>query len=79
MDGVNQVKKVLISINSYSSYGLGNDFNHKALILSITLKELLTWIEEFKIDGIRWDLTKILLKTVMQVMMAVQMLINKIE
>ena len=41
------------------SYGLGNDFNHQSSYTQYyTQRVVKHWIEEFKIDGIRWDLTK---------------------
>ena len=41
------------------SYGLGNDFNHQSPYTQYyTQRVVKHWIEEFKIDGIRWDLTK---------------------
>ncbi len=41
------------------SYGVGADFNHSSnLTKSYTKRVIKHWIEEFKIDGFRWDLTK---------------------
>jgi len=41
------------------SYGLGNDFNHQSSYTQYyTQRVVKYWVEEFKIDGIRWDLTK---------------------
>ena len=41
------------------SYGLGNDFNHQSNFTQYyTQRVIKHWIEEFKIDGVRWDLTK---------------------
>ena len=41
------------------SYGLGNDFNHQSnLTQYYTQRVIKHWIENFKIDGVRWDLTK---------------------
>tara|TARA_B100001142_G_scaffold142332_2_gene143525 strand:+ start:1653 stop:4505 length:2853 start_codon:yes stop_codon:yes gene_type:complete len=41
------------------SYGLGNDFNHQSSYTQYyTQRVVKHWIQEFKIDGIRWDLTK---------------------
>ena len=41
------------------SYGLGNDFNHQSSYTQYyTQRVVKHWVEEFKIDGIRWDLTK---------------------
>ncbi len=41
------------------SYGVGNDFNHaQARTKYYTKRVIKQWIQEFKIDGLRWDLTK---------------------
>ncbi len=41
------------------SYGIGADFNHSnELTKNYTKRVIKHWIEEFKIDGFRWDLTK---------------------
>lgn len=41
------------------SYGVGNDFNHESgWTRQYTKRVIRHWIEEFKIDGFRWDLTK---------------------
>ncbi|MBD0825349.1 alpha-amylase family glycosyl hydrolase [Aestuariibaculum marinum] len=41
------------------SYNVGSDFNHSNGFTKIYAKRVVQhWIEEFKIDGIRWDLTK---------------------
>lgn len=41
------------------SYSVGNDFNHSAALTKYYVKRVIKqWIEEFKIDGFRWDLTK---------------------
>ena len=41
------------------SYGVGADFNHGSnLTKAYTKRVIKHWIEEFKIDGFRWDLTK---------------------
>lgn len=41
------------------SYSVGSDFNHQsALTQNYTQRVIKHWIEEFKIDGFRWDLTK---------------------
>lgn len=41
------------------SYGVGNDFNHSASYTNYYTKRVIKqWIQEFKIDGFRWDLTK---------------------
>ncbi|MEO5777142.1 MAG: alpha-amylase family glycosyl hydrolase [Flavobacterium sp.] len=41
------------------SYGVGNDFNHSSAYTKYFVKRVIKqWVEEFKIDGFRWDLTK---------------------
>lgn len=41
------------------SYNVGSDFNHtQSLTKAYTKRVIKHWIEEFKIDGFRWDLTK---------------------
>ncbi|WP_264520442.1 alpha-amylase family glycosyl hydrolase [Flavobacterium sp. N1994] len=41
------------------SYGVGNDFNHSSARTKYYTKRVIKqWIQEFKIDGLRWDLTK---------------------
>jgi hypothetical protein len=41
------------------SYSVGNDFNHQQPRTQNYVRRVLQhWIEEFKIDGFRWDLTK---------------------
>jgi len=41
------------------TYSVGNDFNHqRASTQNYTKRVIKHWIEEFKIDGFRWDLTK---------------------
>ncbi len=41
------------------SYGVGNDFNHSSTYTKYFVKRVIKqWVEEFKIDGFRWDLTK---------------------
>ena len=41
------------------SYSVGSDFNHQqARTQYYTKRVIKQWIEEFKIDGFRWDLTK---------------------
>ena len=41
------------------SYSVGNDFNHQQPRTKYYVKRVIKhWIEEFKIDGFRWDLTK---------------------
>ena len=41
------------------SYSVGNDFNHsQARTKYYTKRVIKQWIQEFRIDGFRWDLTK---------------------
>ncbi|WP_073118625.1 alpha-amylase family glycosyl hydrolase [Wenyingzhuangia marina] len=41
------------------SYNVGSDFNHQQVRTQAYVKQVVEyWIEEFKIDGYRWDLTK---------------------
>jgi hypothetical protein len=41
------------------SYGVGADFNHSSTKTKYYTKRVIKqWIQEFKIDGFRWDLTK---------------------
>ncbi|MEM6516012.1 MAG: alpha-amylase family glycosyl hydrolase [Bacteroidota bacterium] len=41
------------------SFNVGNDFNHQQpLVQEYTRRVIKHWIEEYNIDGFRWDLTK---------------------
>jgi glycosidase len=41
------------------SYSVGNDFNHSTAYTKYYTKRVIKqWVDEFKIDGFRWDLTK---------------------
>ncbi|HNU58798.1 MAG TPA: alpha-amylase family glycosyl hydrolase [Aquaticitalea sp.] len=41
------------------SYSVGEDFNHQSSLTQTYVQRVIKhWIEEFKIDGFRWDLTK---------------------
>jgi 1,4-alpha-glucan branching enzyme len=41
------------------SYSVGNDFNHQQSRTKTFVKRVIKqWIQEYKIDGFRWDLTK---------------------
>ncbi len=41
------------------AYSVGNDFNHQSTrTQNYTKRVIKHWIEDFKIDGFRWDLTK---------------------
>jgi 1,4-alpha-glucan branching enzyme len=41
------------------SYSVGEDFNHASLLTKNYVKRVVKqWIQEYKIDGLRWDLTK---------------------
>ena len=41
------------------SYNVGSDFNHQSTMTkNFTKRVIKHWVEEYKIDGFRWDLTK---------------------
>ncbi|MFE3871547.1 alpha-amylase family glycosyl hydrolase [Flavobacterium sp. ZS1P70] len=41
------------------TYSVGNDFNHTSALTKNYVKRVVKqWIDEYKIDGFRWDLTK---------------------
>jgi len=41
------------------AYGVGGDFNHSSALTRYYVKRVVKrWIQDFKIDGFRWDLTK---------------------
>jgi hypothetical protein len=41
------------------SYNVGEDFNHQSIRTQNYVKRVIKqWVEEYKIDGLRWDLTK---------------------
>jgi hypothetical protein len=41
------------------TYNVGNDFNHSSTYTKNYVKRVIKhWVQEFKIDGFRWDLTK---------------------
>ena len=47
------------NVTSTHSYGVGNDFNHsQPRTKAYTKRVIKQWIQEFHIDGLRWDLTK---------------------
>jgi pullulanase/glycogen debranching enzyme len=47
---------------------VGEDFNHQLPGTQNYVKRVIKqWIQEYKIDGFRWDLTKVLHKIVLQV------------
>ena len=47
------------NVTATHSYSVGNDFNHTSALTKYYTKRVIKhWIEEFKIDGFRWDLTK---------------------
>ncbi|NDP26206.1 MAG: T9SS type A sorting domain-containing protein [Flavobacterium sp.] len=47
------------NVTATHSYSVGNDFNHQQPRTKYYVKRVeKQWIEEFKIDGFRWDLTK---------------------
>lgn len=47
------------NVTATHSYSVGNDFNHSSEYTRYYVRRVIKhWIEEFKIDGFRWDLTK---------------------
>lgn len=47
------------NVSATHSYNVGNDFNHQQPRTKNYVKRVIKqWIEEYKIDGFRWDLTK---------------------
>ncbi|MBC7846728.1 MAG: T9SS type A sorting domain-containing protein [Flavobacterium sp.] len=47
------------NVAAMHSYNVGNDFNHQQPRTKNYVKRVIKqWIEEYKIDGFRWDLTK---------------------
>jgi len=47
------------NVTATHSYSVGNDFNHQQSRTKTYVKRIIKqWIEEYKIDGFRWDLTK---------------------
>jgi hypothetical protein len=47
------------NVTATHSYSVGNDFNHQQSRTKTYVKRVIKqWIEEYKIDGFRWDLTK---------------------
>ncbi|SHF94761.1 Por secretion system C-terminal sorting domain-containing protein [Flavobacterium fluvii] len=47
------------NMSARHSYSVGNDFNHQQPRTKNYVKRVIKqWIEEYKIDGFRWDLTK---------------------
>ncbi len=47
------------NVTATHSYNVGNDFNHQQSRTKTYVKRVVKqWIEEYKIDGFRWDLTK---------------------
>ncbi|PWA06812.1 alpha-amylase family glycosyl hydrolase [Flavobacterium psychrotolerans] len=47
------------NVTATHSYSVGNDFNHSSDYTKYYTKRVIKqWIEEFHIDGFRWDLTK---------------------
>lgn len=57
--GEPSVENPYFNYEATHSYGVGSDFNHSSnLTKAYTKRVIKHWIEEFKIDGFRWDLTK---------------------
>ena len=64
-DNNNSSAKIISSDSPYfnqdarHSYNVGEDLNHQsALTQEYTRRVIKHWVEDFKIDGFRWDLTK---------------------
>jgi 1,4-alpha-glucan branching enzyme len=64
-DNKNSSAKIISSDSPYfnqdarHSYNVGEDLNHQsALTQEYTRRVIKHWVEDFKIDGFRWDLTK---------------------
>ena len=57
--GEPSVENPYFNYEATHSYGVGADFNHGSNLTKAYTKRIIKhWIEEFKIDGFRWDLTK---------------------
>ena len=53
------VESPYFNVNATHSYSVGSDFNHtQSRTKTFTKRVVKQWIEEFHIDGFRWDLTK---------------------
>ena len=47
------------NVNARHSYNVGEDFNHQSTLTQEYTKRVIKhWVEDFNIDGFRWDLTK---------------------
>ena len=57
--GSPSVENPYFNFSAMHSYNVGNDFNHQQPRTKNYVKRVIKqWIEEYKIDGFRWDLTK---------------------
>jgi 1,4-alpha-glucan branching enzyme len=57
--GSPSIENPYFNTDARHSYNVGEDFNHQQLrTKSYVQRVIKQWIEEFKIDGFRWDLTK---------------------
>lgn len=57
--GSPSVENPYFNTEAMHSYNVGSDFNHQQLRTQNYVKRVVKqWIEEYKIDGFRWDLTK---------------------
>ena len=57
--GIPSTENPYFNVTATHSYGVGNDFNHSQPRTKNYVKRVIKqWVEEFKIDGFRWDLTK---------------------
>ncbi|MBP6757988.1 MAG: T9SS type A sorting domain-containing protein [Flavobacterium sp.] len=57
--GSPSIENPYFNYTAMHSYSVGNDFNHQQSRTKNYVKRVIKqWIEEYKIDGFRWDLTK---------------------
>jgi pullulanase/glycogen debranching enzyme len=57
--GLTNRRKPYFNTTAKHSYNVGEDFNHQLPGTQNYVKRVIKqWIQEYKIDGFRWDLTK---------------------
>ena len=57
--GVPSSESPYFNVTATHSYGIGNDFNHQKPLTQYYVGRVIKhWIQDFHIDGFRWDLTK---------------------
>ncbi|CAM3965125.1 alpha-amylase family glycosyl hydrolase [Flavobacterium weaverense] len=57
--GAPSVENPYFNTTAKHSYSVGEDFNHQSPLTQNYVKRVIQhWIQEYKIDGFRWDLTK---------------------